>query len=87
MDTLYDDVRGAFYSIWQRRWLALGTAWIICLLGWLGVAMVPNSYESHARIFVQVYDPLSAQVGIGEAQRKHEMDRVRDTLTSSAHLE
>ena len=87
MNTLYDDVRGAFYSIWQRRWLALGTAWAICLLGWLGVAMVPNSYESHARIFVQVYDPLSAQVGIGEAQRKHEMDRVRDTLTSSAHLE
>ncbi len=87
MNTVYDDVRGALFSIWQRRWLSLGVAWIVCVLGWLGVAMVPNSYESHARIFVQLYDPLSMQVGIDPGARKQQIDRVRDTLTSSAHLE
>ena len=87
MNTLYDDFRASFHSIWHRRWLALAVAWAICLLGWLVVAMVPNSYEAKARIFVQLYDPLAAQVGIGEADRKHDIDRVRDTLTSSVHLE
>lgn len=87
MNTLYDDFRAALHSIWHRRWLALAVAWAVCLVGWLVVAMVPNSYESRARIFVQLYDPLAAQVGIGEADRKNSINRVRDTLTSSVHLQ
>ena len=87
MNTLFDDFRASLHSIWHRRWLALAVAWAVCLIGWLVVAMVPNSYESRARIFVQLYDPLAAQVGIGDADRKHDIDRVRDTLSSSVHLE
>jgi len=87
MNTAYDDVRSTFHGLWQKRWLSLGVAWGVCILGWIGVAMVPNSYESHARIFVQIDDPLAAQVGIGEAERRHNIDRVRNTLTSTEHLE
>ena len=87
MNTLYDDVRSSLYSIWQRRWLALGVAWGVCLIGWLIVAMIPNTYQSQARIFVELYDPLSAQVGIGASDRKNTLDQVRDTLTSAQHLE
>ena len=50
MNTLFDDFRASLHSIWQRRWLALAVAWLVCVLGWLGVTLVPNAYESRARI-------------------------------------
>jgi polysaccharide chain length determinant protein (PEP-CTERM system associated) len=87
MNSLFTDIRAALHSIWRRRWLALLVAWLVCAAGWALVGMVPNTYEAHARVMVQLYDPLSAQVGIGEADRKRDIDRVRDTLTSSANLE
>lgn len=87
MTNIYDELRSAIYSLWHRRWLALGVAWGLCLLGWLVVAMVPNSYESKARIYVQLDDVLSEQMGLGHGDRKHDIDRVRQTLTSAVNLE
>ena len=86
MTSIFEEVRTALYSIWNRRWLALGATWLVCLLGWLAVAMVPNTYESKARIFVQIDDVLSDQIGIG-GDRKRDIERVRQTLTSSVNLE
>jgi polysaccharide chain length determinant protein (PEP-CTERM system associated) len=87
MNSLFDDIKATLFSIWRRRWIALGVAWLVCLAGWGMVSTIPNTYESHARIMVQLYDPLSAQVGIDAGDRKRDVDRVRDTLTSSANLE
>jgi hypothetical protein len=86
MTSIFEEVRIALYGIWNRRWLALGAAWLVCLLGWLVVATVPNTYESKARIFVQIDDVLSDQIGIG-GDRKRDIERVRQTLTSSVNLE
>jgi polysaccharide chain length determinant protein (PEP-CTERM system associated) len=86
MTNIYEEVRIALYGIWHRRWLALGIAWAVCLLGWLIVATVPNSYESKARIFVQIDDVLSDQIGIG-GDRRRDIERVRQTLTSAVNLE
>ena len=33
---------------WRYRWHALGVAWLICLLGWSVVWLMPNTYESRA---------------------------------------
>lgn len=87
MNSLYDEVLSALHSVWNRRWLALGVAWGVCALGWLAVAMVPNSYESKARIFIQLDDALAEQVGIGIADKKRDIERVRQTLTSAVNLE
>jgi len=87
MNTLIDDFRASLHSIWQRRWLALAVAWVVCVLGWLGVTMVPNAYEARARIFVQLYDPLATQVGINDSDRKASMDKLRDSLTGTLNLE
>lgn len=87
MNTIYDEVLAAIHSVWHRRWLALAVAWGVCLLGWLAVALIPNSYESRARIFVQLYDPLAEQIGIGVGDRRRDMERVRQTLTSAVNLE
>ena len=86
MNEVFEDLRTAVYSVWRRRWLALCVAWGVCILGWLVVAMIPNSYESNARIYVQLDDVLAEQLKIaGGAER--DITRVRQTLTSSVNLE
>ncbi|MGB7655263.1 MAG: Wzz/FepE/Etk N-terminal domain-containing protein, partial [Novosphingobium sp.] len=87
MNNIFDELRSALYSIWQRRWTALAVAWGVALLGWMLVAMIPNSYESRARIYVQLDDMLAQQIGIGQGDRKQGVDRVRQTLTSAMNLE
>ncbi len=87
MNSIYDELRSALYSVWHRRWLALGVAWAVCLLGWLVVAMVPNSYESKSRIFIQLDDALAEQIGLGTNDRKRDIERVQQTLTSAVNLE
>ena len=87
MTSLYEELLAAIHSVWHRRWIALGIAWGICLLGWLAVAMIPNSYESRARIFIQLDDALAEQVGIGVADKKRDIERIRQTLTSAVNLE
>ena len=86
MDQIYDELRAALHSIWHRRWLALGVAYVVCIAGWLVVALMPNSYESKGRIYVQLYDPVAVTMGVSSDDRQHDIDRVRDTLTSAAHL-
>ncbi len=86
MNNIYDELRSALYSVWHRRWIVLGVAWAVSLLGWLVVAMVPNSYESRARIFVQLDDVLAQQIGI-KSNQKGDIDRVQQTLTSAINLE
>ena len=87
MNGVLTELRIAASSAWQRRWLALAVAWGVCLLGWLAVAMFPNSYESKARIFVQLDDVLAEQIGIGPNDSRRDLQRVRQTLTSAVNLE
>ncbi|ALE16592.1 Lipopolysaccharide biosynthesis chain length determinant protein [Altererythrobacter epoxidivorans] len=86
MNEVFEELRSALYSVWHRRWLALAVAWGVCILGWLVVAMIPNSYESRARIYVDLDDVLSEQIGIAGDGRQ-EIQRVRQTLASSVNLE
>lgn len=87
MSELFLEARAALWAIWNRRWLALGVAWGVCALGWLVVALIPNSYQSEARIFVQLDDMLADQIGITAAARDKDIERIRQTLTSSVNLQ
>jgi polysaccharide chain length determinant protein (PEP-CTERM system associated) len=86
MDGLYEQVRIAIHQVWRRRWLALAVAWGLCLAGWLAVALIPNTYESKARVFVQMQSILPNQVGITAQEREGDLNRVKQTLTSSDNL-
>ena len=86
MNEVFEELRAALYQVWNRRWVALGVAWGVCVLGWLVVALIPNSYESRARIYVQVDDVLSQQLEIS-GDGKKELVRVRQTLASAVNLE
>ena len=86
MNGLYDEVRIALHGIWQRRWLALALAWALCLVGWLFVSQIPNSYQSRARISVQMQSILPSKIGITADEQSRDIDRVRQTLTSAVNL-
>jgi uncharacterized protein involved in exopolysaccharide biosynthesis len=87
MNGLYDEIRVALHAIWTRRWLALAVAWGIAVVGWLLVSQIPNSYESRARVFVQMQRILPNAVGITVADQQKDVDTIRQTLTSSVNLE
>jgi len=86
MSEIFDELRAALWSVWHRRWIAVAVAWGVCLLGWLVVSMIPNAYESKARVYVDVEDVLSKQLGIA-GDGKEEIMRVRQTLSSAKNLE
>ncbi|HEY0413563.1 MAG TPA: XrtA system polysaccharide chain length determinant [Allosphingosinicella sp.] len=87
MDGLYEQLRIALHQVWRRRWLALGVAWGVCLAGWLVVALIPNKYESKARVVVELQSILPTQAGISAQERQGDLMRVRQTLTSTGNLE
>ena len=86
MNEVFEELQAALHSAWHRRWLVLGVAWGVCVLGWLVVAMIPNTYESKARVFVQLDDVLSQQLDIANGG-KGEIERVKMTLASAVNLE
>ena len=52
MDPMREMLVSNLRSAWRRRWLGLIIAWLICGIGWVGVYIIPNQYESGARLFV-----------------------------------
>ncbi|MBO6526161.1 XrtA system polysaccharide chain length determinant [Erythrobacter sp.] len=86
MQEVFDELRSALHTVWNRRWIALGVAWGVCLLGWLAVGFIPNSYESRARIYVELEDVLSEQLDIS-GDGKQAITKVRQTLVSAVNLE
>ena len=87
MGNIYDEALVALHGIWRRRWLALGVAWGIGLLGWLVVSLIPNTYKSEARIYVQAASLLPDKVGMTPGEQKANIETVRQTLTSVDNLQ
>ncbi|MEA3001546.1 MAG: protein tyrosine kinase modulator [Sphingomonadales bacterium] len=85
MDGLYEQIRITLHQLWQRRWLALAVAWGFCMLGWLGIAFIPNSYESTAHVAVEARQILPSQVGMPQPTQT-DLTRLKQTLTSTENL-
>lgn len=87
MNEIYEEVRIALHAIWKQRWLALAVAWGVAVLGWLVIAMIPNSYTSSARIYVHQETVLSNQVGVTDREQRANIERIRQTLASTGNFE
>lgn len=87
MGSLFDEVRSAIHAVWMRRTLALAIAWAVCVLGWVAVSRIPDSYESKARVLVELRQVLPNDGGVAAAGQQQDIDRIRQTLTSSVNLE
>ena len=86
MDGLYSQIRIALHQVWRRRWLAAAVAWGVAVLGWLVIALIPNSYEAKARLFVQQQQVLANLPGSTVEDRNAQMLRLKQTLVSNENL-
>jgi polysaccharide chain length determinant protein (PEP-CTERM system associated) len=37
---------------WQFRWVGLGIAWLVCVIGWVAIALVPDAFQSSAKVYI-----------------------------------
>jgi len=87
MNNIYEQVMTTLYSVWQKRWYGLAAMWAVCLVGWAIVAMIPNQYESKARLYAQWSSLLPNKLGIEGTDSRRQVQVVKDTLTSRPNLE
>lgn len=88
MESSIQQARAILYSMWRKRWYGLAAAWAICLIGWLAVALIPNEYQSEARVYVRYNALLPTQLGLEKSGGQlQQVDVVRQTLTSRPNLE
>jgi len=76
-------------AMWRHRWLAVGTAWLVCTAGWIGTALVPTKYESTARVYLNA-DPLLTPLLKGlaaDTDPGRHLDFMQRTLLSRPNLE
>jgi len=76
-------------ALWRRRWLAVAAAWIVCVLGWFIVAMLPDHYEASARVYADARTALQRVVeGIAIDQDfDSELQLIREALLSRPQVE
>lgn len=52
MEPLLNQIRAYLFGAWHYRWVAVGIAWTICVIGWVSIAFVPNRFQAVAKIYV-----------------------------------
>jgi polysaccharide chain length determinant protein (PEP-CTERM system associated) len=67
MQDLLHVIRTELRGSWRYRWPAMIIAWVVCLLGWVGVFTMPDIYEARAQVYVDADSRLAdvmGQVGV-----------------------
>jgi polysaccharide chain length determinant protein (PEP-CTERM system associated) len=85
LDLILEQIRGA----WRFRSTAMVVAWVVCLLGWLVVLALPDTYSARARVYVDTRTRLS-QVTQGiavESNIASQAEEVRQALLGGPQLE
>jgi polysaccharide chain length determinant protein (PEP-CTERM system associated) len=86
---LYDEALSYARRLWRYKWLSIGLAWVICVIGWPIVALIPPRYESSARIYVnadQLLTPLLKGIAVDDNPLR-QVEFLQRTLLSRPNLE
>lgn len=89
MQEQFNEILDQLRGIWLKRRYILVSAWLLCPIGWFAVSMIPNSYESSARVYVDT-DSMLAPLLEGmtvEADTDKKIDLMVKTLLSRSNLE
>jgi protein tyrosine kinase modulator len=83
-----EDILDQLRCIWRFRRIALIVAWCAAPILWLAVFLIPNTYESYAKVFVDTRTTLSeATKGLSIASDiGSQIERVRDALVGGPEL-
>ena len=52
MDQVLQQIMGYAKAAWRRRWWGVAVAWLVCIVGWTWVMMIPDRYQASARVYV-----------------------------------
>ena len=58
MDQMLQQILGYAKAAWQRRWWGVAVAWLICIVGWTWVMIIPDRYQATARVYVDTQSLL-----------------------------
>jgi polysaccharide chain length determinant protein (PEP-CTERM system associated) len=74
---------------WAHRWKALILTWIVCLVGWVAVYTIPDSYRASARLYADADAILGSVLrGIAaDGSQASQVDTLQRTLLSRPNLE
>ena len=89
MNDIIELVLGYLRGIWRNRWYAMVCAWLVCVLGWTVVCILPDQYEVSARVIVDtqtILQPLLKGLTV-EVDPDTQIALVTKTLLSRPNLE
>ncbi len=89
MNSLASQAMPFLQMLWRQKWIAVGIAWLVCTVGWIGVAFMPTKYESSTRIYLNadpLLTPLLRGLAIDTDPSRH-LDFLQRTLLSRPNLE
>ncbi len=89
MNDTIELVLGYLRGIWRNRWYAMVCAWLVCILGWAVVFILPDQYEVSARVIVDtqtILQPLLKGLTV-EVDPNTQVALVTKTLLSRPNLE
>ena len=58
MDQVLQQFLGYAKAAWRRRWWGVVVAWLVCIVGWTWVMMMPDRYQASARVYVDTQSLL-----------------------------
>lgn len=85
----HEDILDYFRGTWIKRKFFYICAWILCPLGWLIISLLPNQYESSARVYVDtdsILGPLLEGLTV-EVDPSVKIDLMVKTLLSRENLD
>lgn len=89
MSQLRDQLIFYLDALWRRRWIALAAAWVVCILGWIGIALMPNQYVAKTRIYVDtdtLLQPLLKGMAV-DTNISRQVEIMQRTLLSRPNLQ
>ena len=89
MQGILAEVLTQLRAIWNRRWLTLAIAWIVCLIVWTVVITLPDRFQARASVFVDTATalrPVLEGLAVGDDPQA-QLLLVREALLARPNLE
>jgi polysaccharide chain length determinant protein (PEP-CTERM system associated) len=89
MDQAIENILEETRSAWRFRWPALGIAWVLAIIGWSTVMLLPDTYQATTRVFVDTrtaLSPLLQNLAV-EQDVDAQLNFVRESLLGAPQLE
>ncbi len=89
MQEQFQSVVSQLRSAWRFRWYSVALAWLICIAGWIWVALQPDIFQAQTRVYIDSSSSLQRVLDgrIIAPDVETELNFVRQSLLGSVQLE